>query len=270
MLWSVIFVGCFQNEAREGTLAPVHNTPSSEGSSITQPSSFGSGSLLEGGGNGSQEFGTPPPQLEAFTIFLEDDDGDFERDSILAVEGAERDWELSLEGDVIGLHSPGMVDLSVLNNRAVSMQVTAPYWSDNDRSIAISDAVGLAYVGGPSAPELLRQHFGEDVVQYGETLAQVIEPTMYGTVLIAYSSVDVLTDEGLVSVLPGELTPVTIDGQVWELAVHTSYVVLDEDSDVDCVTRASLLSLEMIRADAPRQDLVDRPDGLSKGAYGCG
>ena len=72
------------------------------------------------------------------------------------------------------------------------------------------------------------------------------------------------------SVLPGELTPVVIDGQQWELVVHGAYKVLSEESGVDCVTRYPILSLEMFRTDASRQDIIERPSGEPPVEYGCG
>ena len=105
---------------------------------------------------------------------------------------------------------------------------------------------------------------------YGETVAQAYEATAYSMVLIGYTLVDIKTDEGVVSVLPGELTPIVIDGQQWEVVVHGSYQVLSEESDVDCVTRHSVLSLEMTRTDASRHDIIERPTDARPVEYGCG
>lgn len=150
------------------------------------------------------------------------------------------------------------------------MTVTEPLEDDGEHSIAISDDLGPAYFGGPGAAALLVDHYGEDMMTYGETVAQAYEATTDSLVLIGYTMVDIKTDDGVVSVLPGELTPVIIDGQQWEVVVHGSYRVLSEESDVDCVTRHSVFSLEMIRTDVSRQDIIERPAGTRPVAYGCG
>ena len=252
MMLSMMLIACFQEAPEENPIEP-------EGSETNETSETSETSAEE-----------PPPQLEAFTLLFEEDDGTLERASILSVEGSERDWELGIEGDLFDLHSPGMIDLSVLNGQDVTLTITYGEWEQDDRSILISDAEGPVYVGGTGAVELIQAHLGADLIAYGETVAEVVESTAYGTALLGYTMVDVQTDEGTLSVLPGELTPVLIDGQHWELIVHSAYMVLGEDSEVDCVTRVPVLSVEMIRTDAARQDTLERPDGFSKPEYGCG
>ena len=257
MLWSTVLIACFQSDPEV-----THSTPTEpEGVEATEPE--------EETGN-PEVFGDLPPQLEAFTILFEEDYDTFERASLLSVEGSARDWELGIEGDMLDLHSPGMLDLSPMNGQDVTMKVTYSEWDENDRSIIVADDGGLVYVGGPDAAQLLEEHYGTSIVAYGDTVAQAYESTAYGNVLVGYTMVDISTDEGVVSVLPGELTPIVIDGQSWELVVHGAYMVLSEESDVDCVTRAPVLSLEMIRTDASRQDILERPEGFSKVEYGCG
>jgi hypothetical protein len=270
MFWMMLLVGCFSGESDPtGDPAPIvdptePNAPT-EPSTPTEPTDPG-----ESNETGTTGEDASPPQLEAFTVFSDTSYSNIALDGMLSVIGADRDWELNIGGEVLMVHSPGQIDFSAFDGLEVALDLSGSEWSNDDRTLTLYDERGLAYVGGAHPAEAMEALWGRPIVSYGEATFEDWIGSGYGTSLLAYGPVDVQTDQGSVSVFPGEPTAVVLDGESWELTVLAAYQVLDEVSDIDCQLRTSVLSLEMVRVDSPRTEWIERPADLPMASYGCG
>ncbi|MCB9763334.1 MAG: hypothetical protein H6739_26445 [Alphaproteobacteria bacterium] len=217
-----------------------------------------------------------PDQLEAGGAILSTLEDDFEALDVLgtlSVSGEGQDHTLAIVEPDDGLvtfdvHSPGSSDLALLDGREITASLL-PFGFSEERSLILSDDVGPAYIlDAGFSMDAVNTALGSDVVAVGEVLAEDSDDTWSWT----YVALDLHTDDGLVTLLPGDVADVRIGGHPWRAVAIGGY---DREARPHaalpgCPVLEDLLSYELLRLDAPAQDdVVVRPADLSPAAIGC-
>lgn len=172
----------------------------------------------------------------------------------LSASGADRDYSLAVS-DATGvlmsaeLHTPGGLDLSVLDGKAGSVSVYPDWTGATAELVAISDESGLAYVAnrGRSGGDL-DTWFGADFASYGEELGTDRDQNFNWT----FHTVRFQTDDGAVELAPGEIDTITVGGAMWQVVVIAAYdrELRPNGEQSDCGPPDDLISYEMIRVAA--------------------
>jgi hypothetical protein len=211
-------------------------------------------------------------QLESVQLEIDSNDGldpwtEVELSGQVTVDGAGRDLVLTIDGaeeqTEIGVHTPGLSDLTTLAGFDVDVTVLGDTMivTDDDGVLYAADAGGSRW--------LLGDHFGQDFVDHGATIRQVLD----GTELYTYTTVVFQTDEGEVEFEPGDTGSIKMDGHDYRVAVIAAYTV-DETAPIAvmCGGTPPVLSYEMLRvAESVEPNIVERPEGLEMARLaGCG
>jgi len=224
-------------------------------------------------------------QLEAMEGTLlegapaDDDWGAAERTGIVTIEGADGDYSLDVDdpvGDwstafVMDLHLPGQTELAALSGQTLTVEAVEMQWDEWPRSVVISDETGplmVADAGYDSAR--VEEIFGEGFVSHGETVGVTTDETWQWT----YTSVVFQTDEGPVSLLPGEVTTIIIDGQPWRAAASAAYLREAQPDAMlpGCPIVQDMLAYELMRlSESGSYDaLLERAADADAASIGCG
>lgn len=191
----------------------------------------------------------------------------------LRVNGSDRDWALVLEHPggssvAVDLHTPGGSDLSGFADAALRLGVASMRFQEA-RSILLSDEAGLAFVADIGVDgAFVESAFGHPVAKLGTTLSTSTDDTYTTT----WGVVEVQGDDGPVSLAPGEVDDVVIDGATWRVAAVAAWSreALPDAELPGCDAADELVSYEMLRvAEAGEREFRTRPDGLSSGKLGC-
>lgn len=215
--------------------------------------------------------GVVPEQLEAIEVGLASSENEVVFSGVLAITGAERDFNLEVlqvEGGSFSstVHSPGMSDLSQLEGLSATLTLT-PSGLHGERSVIVTDGDGPVYVAdvghGVDADSL----FGAGFVSYGETLGTATDESYDWE----FTPVVFQSDDGPVAVEPGKTGAITVLGASYRVAVIAAYKVTPHpDAALPCGGISDLLSYELLRVAtaAPAVEIV-RPADKQLAHLGC-
>ncbi len=173
--------------------------------------------------------------------------------------------ELTVDAVTAAVHSPTGVDLSAFDGTEVTLAVRSDWMVP--ASLALRDAEGVVYVVESGQGDA----FGVFDVQYGKELGRLVDDADYE---LTFRALDVATDDGVVSVEPGEVVTVRVDGASWRFAAIAAYEVgtIPGGEYADCGGEAPMASYEAVRLpEEAAFDPIVRPAGLPMALYsGCG
>lgn len=175
------------------------------------------------------------------------------------------DLDITVDDIQFAVHSPTGADLSAFVGSTVSVAMNYDWMLP--ASLELTDESGVLYVLESGAGDA----FSEIDVQYGEELGSLVDDADYK---LTFHALDVTTDSGVVSVKPGEVVTVTIDGAMYRFgaiaAYETSTIPGGEYSD--CGGESPMLSYELVRIETERTwTPIQRPASLGMAAFsGCG
>ena len=165
---------------------------------------------------------TPPSQLEAFELVGEVSSELSEATISVSLLGTERDLLLTLENDEgqvseLEIHSPAASPFSTLEGLTVEISLLADW---QGQYLLLQDADGLVYAGdaGPISDEVAAI-FGREVVTRGARVHQVREDWTRWE----FFEIDVHGDSGTLSLLPGDVEIVEIDGTPYRVTAIAAY-----------------------------------------------
>jgi hypothetical protein len=169
-------------------------------------------------------------------------------------------------GDVsFTVHSPTSVDLSPYAGGEVSAFMAFDWMAP--ASLQLTDGEGLLYVveaGDGSAFEAVD-------VSPGDELGSLVDDADYER---TFHRMDVVTDDGTVSVAPGEVVGVTLDGGSYRFGAIAAYEVdtIEGGDYSDCGGELPMMSYEMVRVPAPVAAATLHRDPSDEAARysGCG
>lgn len=209
-------------------------------------------------------------QLENFEASLPGADDDWAAYTLVGeagVEGSDKTWTVSIDGEALELHVAGASDLSILDGIELTAEVSERDWSEN-RTVAISDAEGLVFANALSSDEsAIVDALGADFIEWGDEVGSTTDELYRWS----YRYAVLHADDGEVEVLPGEATVVEVDGVSWRVVVHASYQVESHpDAALPCGGISDLLAFEVLRLESPEEgSLVTRPQDLEVAHAGC-
>jgi hypothetical protein len=162
---------------------------------------------------------------------------------------------LTVGETVVSVHSPTGADLAEF----IGTEVTAAVGGDVGMgpSLALRDAQGFVYVieGGDGTS------FAPIAVQFGAELGRIVDGRGYE---VTFYAIDIATDDGVVSVEPGQVVTLSVDGQRYRFGAIAAYVA-EEVAGVaylDCGAEPPMLSYELVRIDEELASTsVTRPAG---------
>ncbi|MFT3775113.1 MAG: hypothetical protein QM820_57940 [Minicystis sp.] len=213
-------------------------------------------SFLAGcGGAGPSVTGTVPEQLEALDVKAGSSASSPQSlGGALTVAGAERDYTLSVDtGSAktsITVHTPGSSPLAKLAGEAMEIETTEGGFAGP--SLFVSDASGPAYLavfGDGLAISAAEERLGKGFVRSGDEVASETD----GTFIWSYRKAVFKTDDGDVTLDPGQVKTLHLGGQTWRAVVIASYQVStnpDASALPDC-SPESLLGFELFRLSDP-------------------
>lgn len=217
--------------------------------------------------------GTIPEQLESIEVGVTTEPA-AALVGALKVSGSAREYTLSVTtstGPVdVTLHSPGATPLMALDGQDVSVSVTEQ--GMGGRSLLVSDEAGILYAGvfgDPSGLTAAEEQLGNDFVRWGDEVGTETD----GTFVWSYRKAVFATDDGDVTVLPGDVATIKLDGDTFRAVVIASYEVgTDPDAtELPGCSPESMLGFELLRvAEAPAPEArVVRPVGAQVAYAGC-
>ena len=185
---------------------------------------------------------------------------------VVAVSGSSRDFTLAIGGDSVGVHTPGLSDLSALNGATLDAVVSGMGWQ-GERNVLLSDADGPVYFADPGTGGYQADAtFGEGFVAFGTVVAQTSDDVGDWT----WTTAKFQTDDGPVEVTPGIPAELVIDGATWRVVVAAAYQS-DPYEEMDCGAVEDLLAYEMLRvAEAPDVTPLTRPAEFTMANLSCG
>ncbi|MCK6525362.1 hypothetical protein L6R49_28485 [Myxococcota bacterium] len=219
---------------------------------------------------------TPPEQLEAATAtpaLVQEEFTDLSAAGALQVSGEGQDLTLTVgEGEgalTVDVHSAGRTDLSALSGLSVTADLLV--WGfESSRSLLLRDeAGGLLYaLDAGWSLDAVNEALGAERLRWGDEVATDKDDTWTWS----YTSLIVSTDDGELSLLPGDVANITLDGVPWRLAVVAAYAreVRPNAALPGCPVLDDVLSYELLRLEtAGEDDVLIRPEGLDPASAGC-
>lgn len=188
----------------------------------------------------------------------------------MAVSGSAQDYTLTVDAVSFSLHTPGRIDASTWAGREVDVRFGGDF--QGHTAVALSDASGPFYIAEPTYGGLVTPSiFNRDLVAYGEPVADSFVDT--DDYEITFRSAVVTADDGAHTVMPGEVSFLTIDGVTWRFVLISAYTAdtIEGGEYTDCGGRQDILAFEMERVDAAgTPDTLVRPDGMDYAKASCG
>jgi hypothetical protein len=194
-----------------------------------------------------------------------------------AVSGADRDWTVVVadpRADVtVDLHLPGGSDLSVLDGRALTVDVTES-WMGPATAFSIRDEAGLALIVQTWSGGTAAEAFGADFVSFGAALGEGVVDSAEGDWTLRYHEVHFETDGGPVDTRPGEPFEAELGGERWRIVVLGAFEVVDMPATLPgCGSGfGDTLAFEMQRLE--REPILDVREALADerriGESSCG
>lgn len=230
---------------------------------ISTALSFALSLSLSACGPQDPDFGTPPEALEGISVERPLGIAQSLRGT-LGVTGSERDFVLSIaDGEVthtIKVHSPAQSDLAALDGKDLTIGL-----GDSELSrpgLLIRDDAGVVYYAYSGHDVEGAAAAGVPVGNFGEPVARVTMSDEHSDIIREYTPVVFSTDEGDVSLLPGEVKSIRHGGKTFRAAVVASYSIRLEGAEVACPP-SSHVAYELLRVDAPLPTLkLVRPTHL--------
>jgi len=219
-----------------------------------------------------------PEQLEALSVEVvstsvaADHVDGFAVTGLLSVSGEGRDFHLRVVGDneaSLDLHLPGESELTLLDGRTVTLELTGAVYGVGDRGVAIYDGSGLVFLAQNSWDDSLGAGwFGESFATWGEPLFSERRDGATWT----YTTAIFQDDSGEVELLPGEVVGLRARGQEWRAVVNAAWLVEDVGLfDTACAGPGDLLSFELLRAETEGVDVdgVVEAESEREAVVGC-
>ncbi|MFT3770285.1 MAG: hypothetical protein QM820_33070 [Minicystis sp.] len=220
--------------------------------------------------------GTVPEQLEALGV--QPGDGStaiLKLSGALSVTGTDRNFTIALDtGSAktsIAVHTPGASPLTKLDGAQVALETTLADVAGS--SLFLADTSGplyLAVFGDGPALAAAEERLGQGFVRRGDEVASKSD----GTFIWSYRKAVFKTDDGDVTLSPGEVKTVRIGGVTWRAVVSASYQVsTDPDaSELPGCSPESLLGFELLRlseAPATEEAPLKRDQHMDAAFAGC-
>lgn len=180
----------------------------------------------------------------------------------------EGDWTLTIEDATWTYHSPSHADLSAMAGESVSVATQYNYTVAG--GLVISDDLGARFVSSSTTSEDGSTAFGHAVWRQGEVIGHgVVQKRIDNEEQkVEFTDVVVTTDDGEVSMLPGEPEAVTIDGESWRFTVLAAYLA-DNPEHSKCGA-PDIVSVEAVRTEEEPGPTIQRPSGLFAPVGSCG
>lgn len=227
------------------------------------------------GGGGPSVTGTVPEQLEALSVASQAGSGSGATLSgKLSVTGTDRDFTLSVDSagtqTSLTVHSPAASPLAKLAGEAMEIETTEAGFAGP--SLFVADATGPVYMGvfgDGAAIAAAEARLGKGFVRSGDEVASETD----GIFVWSYRKAIFKTDDGDVSLSPGEVKNLHINGATWRAVVIASYEV-DTNPDADALPACSpesLLGFELFRVSEAlaNETPIRRLDTLGPAYAGC-
>lgn len=185
----------------------------------------------------------------------------------------EGDWTLTIEQTTLSYHSPSHADLGSLSGETVTVATQPNYTSPP--GLTISDASGPRFVEDPGTGwdgnpgEDGSTAFGHAVWARGDVIGKGAVLNHYDEEQdVRFTNVLVTDDAGEQTLLPGEPTALTIDGNPWRFTVIAAYLAVNAPN-LKCGS-PDLLVVELLRTDADPGPALKRPTSLKSPVGSCG
>ena len=212
-------------------------------------------SLLAGCvGSGPSVTGEVPEQLEALDVAAGSSHSASSLGGTLTVEGAERDYTLSVEAagtkTSIAVHTPGASPLAKLAGDAMEIETTDGGFGGP--SLFVADSAGPRYMavfGDGQAISAAEERLHNGFVRSGDEVASETD----GTFVWSYRKAVFKTDDGDVALDPGQVKTLRFDGVSWRAVVIASYEVgtNPDATELPGCSPESLLGFELFRVSEP-------------------
>jgi hypothetical protein len=174
------------------------------------------------------------------------------------------DLAITVDGVAFSVHSPTGVDLAEFVGSEVTASMRGEWMVPI--SFELHDTDGPVYVletGRGNVFSVVPADFGED-------LGFIID----GDYKLTFHAIDVSTDDGVVSVKPGDVVTIHVGGASYRFAAIASYTAgeIPGGEYADCGGRLSVLSYELLRIPADSTfSSIKRPDTATMARHsGCG
>ena len=175
------------------------------------------------------------------------------------------DLAITVDDVLFSVHSPTGVDLAEFAGSEVTASMRGEWMVPI--SFELHDADGPVYVLESGGGDV----FSVVPVVYGEELGAIVDDADYK---LTFHAIDVSTDDGVVSVKPGEVVTIHLDGASYRFAAIASYTAgeIPGGEYADCGGRLSMLSYELLRISADATfPMIKRPDSATMALHsGCG
>lgn len=190
----------------------------------------------------------------------------------ITVTGEGQDFSMAISSGaaelVLDVHSPGASDLSTLDASDGTIDVFESSF-EGSRSFVVADDSGTVYFAnagdaGAEADAL----FGEGFASFGDEVGSTEDESFEWS----YRYIDFQTDDGAVSLLPGEVETITVGGVDYRVAAIAAYdrEPVEDAALPACPVLTDMLSYELLRLEATAEaDFLTRPDGIPAAALGC-
>ena len=175
------------------------------------------------------------------------------------------DLAITVDGVAFSVHSPTGVDLSEFVGSEVTASMRGEWMVPI--SFELHDTDGPVYVLETGRGNV----FSVVPVDFGEDLGFIIDDDDYQ---LTFHAIDVSTDDGVVSVKPGDVVTIHVGGASYRFAAIASYTAgeIPGGEYADCGGRLSVLSYELLRIPADSTfSSIKRPDTATMARHsGCG
>lgn len=175
------------------------------------------------------------------------------------------DLTLTVADLAFDVHSPTGADLSAFDGADVTASIQGEWMVPV--SLELRDDAGPVYVLEAGSGDV----FSEVDVRYGAELGSIVDDADYE---LTFHSIDITTDDGVVSVNPGDVVTIHVNGATYRFGAIAAYTVgtVEGGEYTDCGGELPMLSYELVRIAADTTfPALKRPEGLPMALYsGCG
>ncbi len=180
----------------------------------------------------------------------------------------EGDWTLAIDDATWTYHSPSHVDFSSMSGDSVTVATQFNYSVSG--GLVISDDTGPRFTSSSTASEDGSTAFGHAVWSRGDVIGHgVVQKRIDNEEQkVQFTDVVVTTDDGDITMLPGEPATVNIDGESWRFTVLAAYLAVNPEKS-KCGA-PDILSVEAVRTEEEAGPALQRPGGLFAPVGSCG
>ncbi len=206
--------------------------------------------------------------LEATGVQGSTDGLEAEGPASVAAEAAEGDWSIAVEGVEVVWHSASRADLSILDGRDLRLEVDENGGQVGDARLLEDGAPVLVASVGDGA-----EVFGREVWTFGASIGGGVVVNEYDEATrVVFHEAVIHADDGDVVLLPGEPTPVVLDGATFRATVIAAYRIEPTGGDEQAGCGPSdLLSVELLRTETTVEEApLTRPAERLAPMSSCG